>query len=103
MQAIFVDCHSLIHLPDISKWDVSNVKYMNGMFSLCYSLIDLPDISTWNFQNVISIKGMFNCCSSLKSLPDISKWNLKEGYDDAWVKFGTDNILLKGIVKLAYG
>ena len=103
MHGMFIDCHSLISLPDISKWDVSNVKYMNGMFSLCYSLTDLPDISKWNFQNVISIRGMFNCWSSLKSLPDISKWNLKKGCDDAWATFGSDNFLLKGILKITYG
>ena len=73
------------------------------MFAFCYSLINLPDLSKWNFQNVISVRALFNCCSSLKSLPDISKWNLKTGCDDAFSTFGTDNILLKGILKIAHG
>ena len=100
---MFLDCHSLISLPDISIWDVSNVKKMNAAFGLCYSLIDIPDFTKWNFQNVIIISGMFFSCSSLKNLPDISKWNLRKDYDDAFVTFGTDNILLKGFLKLVRG
>ena len=36
----------------------------------------LPDISKWNASNVTNMTGIFSGCSSLKSLPDISKWNI---------------------------
>ena len=48
---------------------------MGEMFSYCESLISLPDISKWNTTNVTNMNHMFYFCNSLKSLPDISKWN----------------------------
>ena len=44
MKGMFSECNSLISLPDISKWNTSNVNNMNEMFSECNSLISLPDI-----------------------------------------------------------
>ena len=45
---MFYNCSSLSSLPDISKWNTSNVNYMSDMFYRCYSLISLPDLSKWN-------------------------------------------------------
>ena len=56
---MFRGCKSLISLPDISKWNTSNVKYMNGMFSECNSIISLPYISKWNTSNVCDMREMF--------------------------------------------
>ena len=72
---IFCGCKSLTFLPDISKWDTSNVKNMSSIFSNCESLLSLPDISKWNTSNVIDMSYMFFGCKSLSFLPDISKWN----------------------------
>ena len=77
MHRLFSTCASLISLPDISKWDTTNVEEMDSMFEKCSSLISLPDLSKWNISNVRNISGMFFCCSSLLSLPDISKWNIQ--------------------------
>ena len=49
---------------------------MNYIFSYCSSLSSLPDISKWNTSNVTGMSGMFFGCSSLSSLPDISKWDI---------------------------
>ena len=49
---MFYKCESLIKLPDISKWDISNVTNMEKMFFGCKSLISLPDISDWNTYKV---------------------------------------------------
>jgi surface protein len=73
---MFFRCKSLISLPDISKWDTSNVEDMNEMFYKCKSLISLPDISNLNLSRVISMSHMFSGCNSLISLPDLSKWNI---------------------------
>ena len=70
---MFKGCKSLISLPDISKWNTSNVNYMNFMFSGCNSLISLPDLSKWNTSNVTDMHWMFKGCKSLISLPDFSK------------------------------
>ena len=75
MVGMFRDCYSLISLPDISKWNTSNVKNMKYMFSGCLSLISLPDISKWNTSNANDIRGLFYECISLKSLPDLFSWN----------------------------
>ena len=73
---MFNGCNSLISLPDISKWNTSNVIDMSGMFSECNSIISLPNISKWNTSNVENMSYMFNGCKQLKLLPDISKWNI---------------------------
>ena len=51
---------------------------MDFMFSHCKSLKTIPDLSKWNFSNVTNVEYMFYNCSSLFPLPDISKWNLKK-------------------------
>jgi len=55
---------------DISKWDVSNVKDMFGMFK---SSEFNQDISNWNVSNVINISSMFEHSVFNQ---DISKWNV---------------------------
>ena len=47
MQFLFSRCSSLLYLPDISKWNLTNVKNINGIFSECSSLIGLSDRSNW--------------------------------------------------------
>ena len=76
MICLFADCSSLISLPDIDEWDMTNVKILRSIFFKCSSLTTLPDISKWNAKNVINMRGIFNGCTSLSSLPDISKWNV---------------------------
>ena len=75
MGRMFSRCSSLSYLDDISNWDTSNVRYMNGMFFNCQSLSSLPDISKWNTSKVFSFSEIFSHCCSLKSLPDISKFD----------------------------
>ena len=38
-------------LPDISKWSLNNVIFLDNLFFNCSSLISLPDISKWNIFN----------------------------------------------------
>ena len=63
-------------LPDISKFNTSNVETMDYMFYNCSNLKSLPDISTWNTSNAFAMEGIFENCFSLKSLPDLSKWDI---------------------------
>ena len=55
---------------DISKWDVSNVTDMMTMFA--YSEFN-GDISKWNVSNVKYMRRLF---ASSKFNQDISKWNV---------------------------
>ena len=72
---MFSGCLSLISLPDISKWDISNIKNIRGMFFYCSSLKYIDDISKWRTNKITDLCGVFQYCSSLISLPDISQWN----------------------------
>ena len=45
---MFCGCHSLISLPDISKWNTNNIEKINLIFYNCCKLISMPDISGWN-------------------------------------------------------
>ena len=47
-------------LPDISKWDTSNVNNMTGIFSCCQ---DIPDISNCDTSNVNNMSYMFYHCA----------------------------------------
>ena len=103
---IFKDCVGLIALPDIGKWDVTNINNMEGLFWKCWNLIYisnniskwntinlqnihgmffgcvnilyLPDISNWNTNNLESITELFHYCESIRNVPDISKWNIEK-------------------------
>lgn len=56
---------------DISKWDVSNVKSMAGMFYNCYYFNS--DLSKWDVSNVCNMSNMFDGCENFNC--DLSKWN----------------------------
>jgi len=73
---IFSCCESLTNLSDISKWDISKVTNLSYMFDNCKKLSTLPDISIWSTNNVTDMSYLFNFCISLTNLPDISKWNI---------------------------
>ena len=83
--------------PDISQWDVSNVRSMSGMFHKCKvfncnisewdvskveNMCDMfyncknfnQDLSRWNVSNVINMEDMFAGCSSFDQ--DLSRWNV---------------------------
>ena len=51
------------------------IIYINGIFSGCESLNEIPDISNWNVSNVKDMSYMFFGCKSSNTLPNISRWN----------------------------
>ena len=64
-------------LPDISKWNTTNVTLMNDLFKGCSSLMSLPDISKWNINNVKNKNDLFDGCISLTLLLDLKKKRIK--------------------------
>ena len=52
IDSIFINCSSLLVLPDISKWNLKNVEYIDDIFLGYSSLLSFPDISNWNFHNI---------------------------------------------------
>jgi surface protein len=59
---------------DISRWDVSNVYYMDYMFHANTNFNQ--DISGWNVSSLISAKGMFR--NTKKFDVNLSAWNVSE-------------------------
>ena len=59
---------------DVSSWDVSNVKYMNGLFEDCRHFN--CDLSRWNVSKVRDMSYMFSDCSKFSC--DLSKWNVSK-------------------------
>ena len=93
---------------DISKWDVSNVRNMEGMFDksqfnqdisrwdvsnvedMSYMFINSQfngDISNWDVSNVKYMQWMF---AGSKFNQDISKWNVKNKKRIDWIFFSSD-------------
>ena len=75
MCGMFFRCK--IFNQDISEWNVSNVKNMSYMFYECTKFN--KDISTFNVSNVENMNSMFYRCINFNQ--DISKWdvaNVKE-------------------------
>ena len=52
MNDLFKECSSLSSLPDISKWNTSNLEYNKDMFDGCDKLVNKPKIE-------IKKKGIF--------------------------------------------
>jgi surface protein len=74
---MFFGCKELILLPDISKWDVKNIKSMAYCFFGCKSLACIPDISRWKVDNCYYFTQLFYGCECLLYLPSFNKWNAK--------------------------
>ena len=73
---MFCNCTSLSIIPDISKWNTSNVTNMSCMFYNCSSLLSLPDLLEWNITKVVDLKNMFMKCDKLPKQIIPQKFNL---------------------------
>ena len=72
MISFFENCISLITIPNISNWDISNHTKINRMFYNCSSLISLPDISNWKCSKDIKIDKIFNYSDSINDLSGLN-------------------------------
>ena len=43
MNGMFGNCSALLSLPDISKWNINKICYMNDMFNGCQNSIVIPE------------------------------------------------------------
>jgi len=66
-----------MHVIDISKWDVSNIKSFDNMFLDCKNLKYIGDLSKWDMSSAENLGYMFDGCKRLKTIGDISKWNVE--------------------------
>ena len=73
IMGVFHECYELTSIKGIENWDTSKVVVMANAFSELRALKTL-DLSKWNVSNVQSMYGMFEGCSSLETLGDLSNW-----------------------------
>ncbi len=69
---MFNQCSSLTGPQNINLWNVSNIEYMNYMFSVAENFNQ--KISDWNVSKVINMGNMFYLAYSFNQ--DISNWNV---------------------------
>lgn len=85
---MFQFCNTITTL-DLSQWDVSSARDMEGMFYMCESLTFLR-LDGWDMRNVQEFNGMFELCDHLNTIsldychfPDTTKkWDIFEGCRD---------------------
>ena len=64
-------CDTPFNDDDVSRWDVSNVTDMSGMFS---NTVFNGDVSRWDVSNVTNMECMFYNANSFNG--DVSRWNI---------------------------
>src|SRR5690606_16911859 len=70
-QEAFQDCSSLVSVPNMGSWDVSDVTTMSYMF---YGANQFnQDIRDWNTSNVVDMNAMFKYASAFNQ--PIGTWN----------------------------
>jgi surface protein len=72
---------------DISKWDVSKVTDMYGMFSDAYSFNG--NISCWDVSNVLSMTGMFYKAESFNQ--NIGNWDVSNVTNMSYMFYGAQS------------
>ena len=75
MSGMFLSSGAKAFNADISKWDVSKVTDMSGMF--CEAEGFNADISKWDVSKVTDTVGMFRGAKTFNA--DISKWDVTGG------------------------
>ena len=71
---------------DISSWDVSNVTFMNGMFS--HAINFNQPIGNWDVSNVINMYGMFLYADSFNQ--PIGNWDVSNVENMVWLLSNTN-------------
>jgi len=73
--------------PDISQWNVSNVKDMYEMFYSCKNFNQ--DLSQWDVSKVKTMGGMFHECENFNQ--DLSQWDVSKVENMQYMFYGDEN------------
>ena len=71
---MFSGCTDLDSFQSLSELDTENVTDISDIFANT-NIKMIPNISKWNTSNIINMSGIFKGCKFLFSIPDISKWD----------------------------
>ena len=80
---------------DLSKWDVSKVKNMKGIFSWCVKFN--CDLSKWDVSNVTDMSFMFDSCKNFNC--NLSKWNVSNVENMSCMFNGCEKFKAEGLNK----
>ena len=64
-----------IEIIDVTNWDLSKTKSIQGLFADSTHLKEIKGLDTWNTTNITNMSSMFQNCRSLKEL-DLSNFNI---------------------------
>ena len=81
---------------DLSKWDVSNVKYMGSMFCHCENFTG-QGLEKWDVSNVENMNAMFYNCKNFDC--DLSKWDVSNVKDIKFTFCGCEKFTGQGLDK----
>ena len=79
MHTMFQNCHSLEYV-DVSKWDVSKVTTMIGLFNMSgtyNTTLTTLDVSGWKTGSLTNLQMTFSNLHGLTTL-DVSKWDVSK-------------------------
>ncbi len=74
MYNMFRWTHSLVDIPRINEWDVSNVTSMGRLFNYAYRFNG--DVSDWDVSNVTNMYAMF--CTAYDFNRDLNEWDVSQ-------------------------
>ena len=66
-------CSESLEYIDVTDWDLSNTKNLNGLFGNLYAK-EINGLETWDTQNIADMGNMFGAAKNLKSL-NLSNFN----------------------------
>ena len=73
LNSLFEECYELTSIKGIENWDTRNIESMTSTFRELRTLKTL-DLSKWNVSKVKFMDKMFDGCNSLETLGDLSNW-----------------------------
>lgn len=94
LNATFANCINLKRV-DISKWDVSCVHTVLGLFDGCSNIESVGNLKNWTFKRLTNTGTMFRGCNKLTYVGDLSNWNMR-GVQISYAMFA-DCLLLDDI------
>ena len=80
MKYMFYECSSLLSLPDLSKWNTSEVQDMSYLFFGCNSLKSFPAVLNWNTSNVQNTSYIFGELKPTQKSADFALLNREKNY-----------------------
>ena len=112
---------SLNAVPDVSKWDTSNVSRVPAVFTDKFGMYGMfwgygyrstqlnvvPDVSNWNVSKVYSMESMFQdygySSTVLNAVPDVSNWNMSSVHtmESMFRNYGYNSLVLDKTVNVA--